>query len=247
MGFTLMNPQPGLRSSSLDEIIEQVGIEPYHREEAGVIYCGDCRDILPLMPKVDLVLTDPPYGVEGGTGGMQHDYCKSNYSGDWKDDKEYVKTVCVPAIEDCLKIAKTVCLTPGTNCITCYPQPADVGGFWTPASPRVGKFGFQSFHPIFYYGWYKEGGKNNSSSSLKLTERADKNIKHPCPKPIMAWKWLLNRLTDEGNIVLDPFLGSGTTAVAAKELGRKFIGIEISEEYCAIAVKRLRQGVLNFE
>ena len=48
---------------TIDEIVAQVGIEPFHQEEAGVIYCADCRDILPLLPKVDLVLTDPPYNI----------------------------------------------------------------------------------------------------------------------------------------------------------------------------------------
>ena len=73
-----------------------------------------------------------------------------------------------------------------------------------------------------------------------------KHNNHPAEKdPDMAQQ-LIRWCSDENDIILDPFLGSGTTAVAAKELGRKFIGIEISEEYCKIAVKRLRQGVLNF-
>jgi site-specific DNA-methyltransferase (adenine-specific)/modification methylase len=221
------------------------GVKPFHVEEAGIIYCADCRDILPHLPKVDLVLTDPPYGIEGGTGGMQHDYSKSDYSGLWTDDEKYIKTVCVPIIEKCLNLARTLAFTPGTTWLCSYPQPKDVGCFFTPSSPRTASFGFQSCHPIFYYGWYKDGGKNNNCSGKILTESAEKNG-HPCPKPIKAWKWLLERLSEANNIILDPFLGSGTTALAAKELGRKFIGIEISEEYCRIAVKRLRQGVLNF-
>ena len=70
---------------------------------------------------------------------------------------------------------------------------------------------------------------------------------HPFQKPVELMKWcIMQAELQNGEIVCDPYFGSGTTLVAAKELGRKFIGIEISEEYCAIAVKRLRQGVLNF-
>jgi site-specific DNA-methyltransferase (adenine-specific) len=71
------------------------------------------------------------------------------------------------------------------------------------------------------------------------------NNGHPCPKPILLFKWLMTAASNEAAIILDPFLGSGTTAVAAKQLGRKFIGIEIEEKYCRIAVDRLRQGVLG--
>ena len=81
--------------------------------------------------------------------------------------------------------------------------------------------------------------------SFMSTEAAEKNG-HPCPKPIVQWKRLLNRCTIRGETTLDPFMGSGTTLVAAKQLGRKAIGIEIEEKYCEIAVKRLAQGVLDF-
>ena len=68
---------------------------------------------------------------------------------------------------------------------------------------------------------------------------------HPCPKPLSLWEELDKRMKD--GIVLDPFMGSGTTLVAAKELGRKAIGIEIEEKYCEIAVRRLAQEVLLFK
>ena len=70
------------------------------------------------------------------------------------------------------------------------------------------------------------------------------NQYHPTEKPVALLSFLLNKSTEEFDIILDPFLGSGTTAVAAKQLGRKFIGIEISEKYCKIARDRLRQEAL---
>jgi len=221
------------------------GIKPYYEENGIAIIHADCREVLPSLAPVDLVLTDPPYGVAGGLGGQQHDYCKSNYRGDWEDTPEYISQVCVPVIESCRLIAKTVCVTPGTKCLCSYPQPDDVGCFFTPASPRTAKFGFQTCHPIFYYGWYKEGGKGNSSSGMILTEAAESNG-HPCPKPEGAWKWLMKRLTLEEATILDPFMGSGTTLRAAKDLGRRAIGIEIEEKYCEIAAKRMSQEVLDF-
>ena len=81
------------------------------------------------------------------------------------------------------------------------------------------------------------------ADSYRSTEQTEKNG-HPCPKPIGQWKWLLKRTSLEGWTILDPFLGSGTTAVAAKQLGRNYIGIEISEKYCKIANDRLRQDIL---
>ena len=67
---------------------------------------------------------------------------------------------------------------------------------------------------------------------------------HPCPKPQGLWNILLNKFSEENEIVLDPFLGSGTTARVAKDLKRNFIGIEINPDYCKIAEERLAQGVL---
>jgi DNA modification methylase len=68
---------------------------------------------------------------------------------------------------------------------------------------------------------------------------------HPCSKPIGVWKKILDRCT-LGNNILDPFMGSGTTLVAAKDMGKKAIGIELSERYCEIAAERLSQEVMQF-
>ena len=97
--------------------------------------------------------------------------------------------------------------------------------------------------PILYYGKDYRAGKGALPSGKSVTERSEKNG-HPCPKPISAWSWLLDKVSQEGETVVDPFMGSGTTLRAAKDLGRKAIGIEINEEYCEIAATRLSQEVL---
>lgn len=225
---------------TIDEIATCIKQKPYFRNESGVLYCADCLDILPQMPDkcVDLVLTDFPYGVEGGHGGQLKDYRKADYAGKWEDTPGYIKTVCSPVAVESLRIANTVAFTPGTRCLCSYPQPDEVGCFFSPASSRIGLFGFQSCHPIFYYGHYKNRGKGALCTGISISEAAEKNG-HPCPKPIKAWMWLLERCSEKNDIVCDPMLGSGTTAVAAQKLGRQWIGVEISEEYCEIAAKRI--------
>jgi site-specific DNA-methyltransferase (adenine-specific) len=69
---------------------------------------------------------------------------------------------------------------------------------------------------------------------------------HPCPKPLRVMSWIVERTTRPSDVILDPFMGSGTTLRAAKDSGRSAIGIEIEERYCEMAVERLGQGVLNF-
>jgi DNA modification methylase len=206
---------------------------------------GDATAVLPLLGSVDVAVTDPPYGIAGGTGGQQHDYQKSNYGGEWKDDGDYIARVVVPIIETCRVMASAVALTTGTANMMQYPQPDDIGAFWCPAAPRLSKWGFTTFHPILYYGKYWRAGRGNWPNGREMNEAAVKNG-HPCPKPIGAWKWLVEKVAPPDAIILDPFLGSGTTLRAAKDLGRRAIGIEIEEKYCEIAAKRLEQGVLQF-
>ena len=70
---------------------------------------------------------------------------------------------------------------------------------------------------------------------------------HPTFRPLRTMKWLVSHYTQEGETILDPFAGSGTTLLAAKETGRAAVGIELEEKYCEIAVKRLRQGVFDLK
>lgn len=111
-----------------------------------------------------------------------------------------------------------------------------VGDYKNPSDPRIKARIEAGFRPIDYDWWQVEQVKNVSQEKTS----------HPCQLPIELVSRLIGATTvaNSGWIVLDPFLGSGTTAVAAKQLGRKYIGIEISEKYCAIAKERLRQGEL---
>ena len=86
----------------------------------------------------------------------------------------------------------------------------------------------------------------SESNLVTVLQKADKSSGHPTPKPHQLALWLVRCVSSVGEVVLDPFMGSGTTLVAAKLEGRKAIGIELEEEYCEIAAKRLAQGVFSF-
>lgn len=182
---------------------------------------------------IDVVLTDPPYGVELGKNS------KSSYLNS-TDKAEDVIPMVNEALKECLRIAKIVVMTPGVKNMFAYPKPDHVGSFFYPAATGMNKWGFSCWQPIFFYGKdpYLAKRMGSRPDSLASTERAEKNG-HPCPKPIGQWEWLLKRISFEGQTICDPFMGSGTTGIACKNLNRNFIGIELDETYYQIAKQRI--------
>ena len=118
------------------------------------------------------------------------------------------------------------------------------GCFYTPSSSGWGRWGLNVFNPIFYYGKDPRAGMGQSPAGMLLNKPAN-TPGHPCPKPLGAWKWLLNKGSLEGETVLDPFMGSGTTLVGTKHTGSRAIGIDIEERYCELAATRLEQAVFD--
>ena len=214
---------------------------PYYSDDWVTIYHGDCRDFLAGLNYYGVV-TDPPYGITGGSGGDARDFGKGRYLGSgWEDTPKYIREVCVPVLRG---LHTPMAITPGVRNLFLYPKPDDVGCFWTPAGATHGPWGFCTYHPILFYGRDWRAGKGALPSGKVVTEAAEKNG-HPCPKPLAAWTWLLDKVIPPGATVFDPFMGSGTTLRAAKDRGRKAIGIEIEERYCEIAVQRCAQEVLE--
>ena len=200
----------------------------YYEEEnpSLKIYCGDCLEILPLLPRVDLVVTDPPYGV-----GVE-------YENGTVDNDSLLTDVVIPTMHKCLMKTERMIVTPGTRCAWLYPRPDEMGCFYFPAGNGFSRWGFTCFQPILYYGKdpYPTHKTPNSRQWTAPSEKCD----HPCPKPIKMMSWLIQKGSLDKEHILDPFIGSGTTLVACKELNRNGIGIEISEKYCAIAKQRLK-------
>lgn len=217
-----------------------------HIAEGVTLYLGDCREILPTLGEVDVVVTDPPYGVDGQQntktaqrrGGRKNDY------GTFTDSVEYVRETAVPIIERCVSAGIRVVMTPGNRCVTLYPVPDSFGAIYQPASVGLQPWGRADAQPILYYGKSPFGGNAlpGQKCSYILTEAPEPNG-HPCPKPLKFWTKLVASASREGETVFDPFMGSGTTGVAAVNLGRKFIGIEIEERYFSIACKRIEAAL----
>jgi len=208
-------------------------VKPYYDDGHGiVIYHGDCRDILPMLPKVDLALTDPPYGV-----GV--DYAS------FDDTPENVRQLVRSVIPRCIAMSKRTVLTCGTRQIGFYPEPTWILCWLNRAGSFMNPWGFTCWQPILCYGKdpYLENSMGARADVIEHSETA-KKWGHPCPKPEAFWKRLMGRASvKESDIVLDPFMGSGTTLVAAKQLGRRAIGIEIESKYCDIAIKRLKASM----
>jgi site-specific DNA-methyltransferase (adenine-specific) len=226
-----------LSSASSRELLLPAGIKPYYSHNGIVILHGDCREILPGLPKVDAVITDPPYGVSFEGKNTKHTR---------RIDEGYTVSdsdIGVDVVRLALAFAARGLVFPGIRLMFKYPEPDDIGAVYCPSGAGIGRWGFTCFHPVLFYG--KRPGAGCYPAGIESFDTAEKNG-HPCPKPLRWMKWAVGLASMEGETILDPFMGSGTTLVAAKNLGRKAIGIEIEERYCEIAAKRLSQEVFNF-
>jgi DNA modification methylase len=220
---------------------------PYYEHKGITIYHGDCREILPSL-SADALCTDPPYGVNFKGSATKHSTKSGEGYTQVDDTPEFVESVVIPAINMALSICTRGIVTPGIRNARMYPTPAGEGIIYYPSGANRGPWGFVMHQPLFYYGKcpYLAKGKGSRPTSFSTTEAAEANG-HPCPKPIGQATWMVRRISMEGDTILDPFMGSGTTLVAAQGIYRKAIGIEIEEKYCEIAAHRLRQEVLEFE
>jgi len=178
----------------------------------------DCLEGMKSIPDkaVDLVLTDPPYGVGFAEWDMK-------IPDGWLDE--------------CRRVGKRVAFTPGIWNVGHYPQPKWILCWAKPGSTRRNATGgFNHWEPIFYYG---DGRISVDFTYLPdCVNHVKGKINHPCPKPIALYEWLIEALSDSAAVVLDPFLGSGTTLLACRKTGRIGLGFEINPEYESIIRER---------
>jgi hypothetical protein len=226
-------------------------VTPYYQEDGITIYHGDCRDVLPAIETADLVLTDPPYGI-----GVRTDYAAAGRG------KPSSKSTHVGRN----RIASA----------NIYPAVFGDDGPFDPSHllrfPRLVLFGANHYADKLpssgaWFVWDRmSGGSATADAELAWTNlggtvrmfsyrwngacrqgEKDTHGLHPTQKPVALMRWILGRCSKPGDLILDPYMGSGPVAKACRADARRYIGIEIEERYCEIAAKRLAQRVLFSE
>jgi site-specific DNA-methyltransferase (adenine-specific) len=216
-------------------------MKPYYEQDGITIYHGDCRDVLPTLAPVDLVLTDPPYGIGSvkADGKMGGSVAAPNriYLPVHDDDRDFDPTPL-------MRIGRRQIIWGADHFVTGVPSTGRLL-VW---DKRDGTN--SNDHADAEIAWDSAGGPCRLLHHRQMGMIHDGygpiGRVHPNQKPERVIRWCLS-LAPDAQTVLDPFMGSGTTLRAAKDLGRRAIGIEIEERYCEIAAKRLRQSVLPLE
>lgn len=186
--------------------------------EGITLYLGDCRDVLPSLGRVDAVVTDPPYGI--GINKSNRLSISKGHGGETWDDEAADISWILPLNVPSIIWGGNYFPLPPTRCPLVWDKNnsgrdfADFELAWTNLDMVARR--------IVYRPMNMDGGKF-----------------HPTQKPIEVMRWCVGFLPDEVDIILDPFMGSGTTGIAAGKLGKKFIGIEVSEKYFDLACKRM--------
>jgi DNA modification methylase len=213
---------------------------PYYQDDHVTIYHGDCRELLPAL-EFDAVVTDPPYGMgfQSGWAGHQGDCAIINDEDVTARDEALRLTSGRPA----LVFGRWSCPRPeGTRALLTWEKGEHVGMGdlslpWKPNTEEIYVIGSG------FTSWRGRGSSVLRYLAIAGTVRTTETGRnHPTEKPVDLMIDLIGKCPP--GVILDPFMGSGTTLRAAKDLGRKAIGIEVDERYCEIAAKRMAQEVL---
>ena len=203
-------------------------MKPYYDCGGIQIYHGDCREVLPTLHET-VLFADPPYGVDKAEWDKE-------FLLDWMNFGSFAS--------ECMAV------TPGIANLLSMPRAVLRQTYRWTLSVRVinntivrGAIGFGNWIPCLIYSAEDMSIYQCAQDATEIAIRGAMP-EHPSPKPIDAMMWILSRLPE--GAVIDPFMGSGTTLRAAKDLGRKAIGIEIEEKYCEIAARRMEQDVIDF-
>ena len=214
-----------------------MSIQPYYERDGITIFHGDCREILPQLA-FDAIVTDPPYGI-----GFDTDYTRftggvtaatGSHAAVFGDDEPFDPAWLIARCKNVVMF--------GANCFSAL-LPLGSWLVWDKRTPggnknvmsdgEVAWWGRGHGIYIFSHTW---DGFNRASERQTAF--------HPTQKPVALLRWVLNRCTGEDDVIADPYMGAGSTVIAARDLGRRAIGIEIEEKYVEIAARRLEQQVL---
>jgi DNA modification methylase len=223
-------------------------IEPTWTSGDVSLYLGDCLEILPQLEagSVDAVVTDPPYGIGENnkknlsrgisTSKWRQQLAHSNDYGEFGWDKERLSE---DYFIELIRVSREQIIF-GGNYYTDYLRPSPSWIVW---DKHNGKNDFADCE----LAWtsHKRAVRQVDWLWNGMIRQGNEERFHPTQKPLGVMRWILANYTKEGDLVCDPFMGSGTTGVACVQTGRKFIGIEIEPKYFEIAVKRIEQAQLQ--
>lgn len=197
------------------------------------LYLGDCRVIIPTLPHVDAVVADPPYGIAHvkGTGGHgKHN--RRNIAPIHGDDAPFDPAAFLGFPE--------VILWGADHYAYALPR-----GRWLVWDKLDGLESYDSFSDV-EIAWANKPGaariKRYLWKGICQAGEKDARREHPTQKPVAVMAWCIEQLTPAAKVILDPFMGTGTTGVACIALGRKFIGIEIEPKYFDVACRRVEEA-----
>lgn len=239
-------------------------IQPYYQDGSVTIYCGDCREILPHLEPVDLVLTDPPYQFESKGGGFYGDWNSRTWGNPDHSKREYINQLAALGCCDFNPKDLFAVLPCNYAVIFCNKELIDSYiayarnegllfdvHFMAKNNPIPAKSN-HFLHDAEYLvvmrppgSFFNASGPMDDYRKIFTAYNGDGKY-HPAQKPLGILKKYLRVCLSAEGIVCDPFMGSGSTLRAAKDLGLQAIGIEIEERYCEIAAKRMAQEVLEF-
>jgi site-specific DNA-methyltransferase (adenine-specific) len=194
--------------------------------EGVVLSLGDCREILPTLGKVDAVVTDPPYGIGFAAQPTRSQRANGMTAQNWDDKKPDLTPILAVSAKSVIWGGNHFYLPQSRGWLAWTktgnaPSMADLELAWTSVDMNARRF-----------------EKSVKSASL---EKSLQTAAHPSQKPVELMKWSIECI-GEADVICDPFMGSGTTGVAAVKLGRKFIGIEIEPKYFDIACRRIEEA-----
>lgn len=231
-------------------------MKPYYEQDGVTIFHADCRDVFCHLRRVDHVISDPPYDARTHAGARTAATASPKYGDIQKIEIDFDPLDVAATVPRILSVCRRWFIAFCTMEMIAEYQKASGGawvraGFWrrpdgapqfTGDRPATPGDAIAIMHPTGKKYW--NGGGRHAYYEIGV-ERLDRV--HPTQKPESLMRQIVAEFTDAGETILDPFMGSGTTLVAAKRLGRKAIGIELEEKYCEIAAKRLAQGALALE
>lgn len=206
--------------------------------ELNKIYNMDCLEFMKTLPDkcIDLVLTDPPYGI-GADKGIKTTFGSSTqngkvYKGEWDKvtpSKEY--------FDEMFRVGKNVIIFGGNF----FTDKLPVNGHWI-VWDKKGDIQFNNPFGDCELAYTNINRKSVKKYTIIQQGFISKEIVrfHPTQKPLELFSLILKDYSEKSQIIFDPFLGGGTTALACKQMGRNYIGCEISKEYCDIAEQRIK-------